>query len=128
MARILVIDEDALVRTNLRRLLVLEGHEVREAEGGLRGLELALSDPPDLVLCDLVMPDLDGYAVMRRLRADPRTVGVPFVAVTGSAAPADVQRGFRSGADGYVTKPFEIDHLLGVVTRLLGERGDPPVP
>jgi len=128
MARILVIDEDALMRANLRRLLVLEGQGVQEAEGGLRGVELAFADPPDLVLCDLVMPDLDGYAVMRRLREDPRTAGVPFVAVTGSAAPADVQRGFRSGADGYVTKPFEIDHLLGVVTRLLGERRAPPAP
>lgn len=119
MARILVIDEDALLRANLRRLLVLEGYEVREAEGGEHGVEAALTDPPDLVLCDLVMPDLDGYGVMRRLRADPRTAAVPFVAVTGSAAPAEIQRGFRLGADGYVTKPFEIDHLLAVVTRLL---------
>lgn len=127
MARILVIDEDALLRANLRRLLVLEGHEVREAVGGQHGVKLALEDSPDLVLCDLVMPDLDGYEVMRRLRADPRTSAVPFVAVTGSAAPAEVQRGFRLGADGYVTKPFEIDCLLAVVSRLLaGKRGASP--
>jgi CheY-like chemotaxis protein len=125
VARILVIDEDALIRANLRRLLLLEGHEVREAAGGQRGVQLALDDPPDLVLCDLVMPDLDGYEVMRRLRADPRTSDVPFVAVTGSAAPAEVQRGFRLGADGYVTKPFEIDYLLGVVARVLATRHAP---
>lgn len=119
MARILVIDEDPLLRANLRRLLTLEGHAVTEAEGGLPGVQLALADPPDLVLCDLVMPDLDGFAVMSRLRADPRTACVPFVAVTGSAAASEVAHGFRLGADGYVTKPFEIDHLLGVVARLL---------
>ena len=125
MARILVIDEDSLIRANLRRLLVLEGHEVREAAGGRCGVQLAFEDPPDLVLCDLVMPDLDGYEVMRRLRADARTSAVPFVAVTGSAAPAEVQRGFRLGADGYVTKPFEIDHLLAVIARLLRARDTP---
>ena len=125
MARILVIDEDALLRANLRRLLVLEGHEVREAGGGQEGLRLALLDPPDLVLCDLVMPDLDGYAVMRRLRDEPRTAAVPFVAVTGSAAPAEIQRGFRLGADGYVTKPFEIDRLLAVVAECLGRSAAP---
>ena len=121
MPRILVIDEDALLRANLRRLLVLEGYEVLEAEGGQRGVQMALDDPPDLVLCDLVMPDLGGFDVMRRLRADPRTSGVPFVAVTGSAAPAQVERGFTLGADGYVTKPFEIDHLLSVIVRLLAD-------
>lgn len=122
MGRILVIDEDELLRANLRRLLVLEGHEVREAQGGMIGVRMALEDPPDLVLCDLVMPDLDGLEVMRRLKQDSRTARVPFVAVTGSAAPAEVQRGLRLGADGYVTKPFEIDHLVSVVTRLLTDR------
>lgn len=127
MARILVIDEDALLRANLRRLLVLEGYEVLEAEGGRRGVQMALDDPPDLVLCDLVMPDLGGFDVMRRLRADPRTSAVPFVAVTGSAAPAQVERGITLGADGYVTKPFEIDHLLSVIVRLLaGARATQP--
>lgn len=127
MARILVIDEDALLRANLRRLLVLEGYEVLEAEGGRRGVQMALDDPPDLVLCDLVMPDLGGFDVMRRLRADPRTSAVPFVAVTGSAAPAQVERGIALGADGYVTKPFEIDHLLSVIVRLLaGPRATQP--
>ena len=121
MARILVIDEDTLLRANLRRLLVLEGHEVAEAAGGHAGLAAARECPPDLVLCDLVMPDLDGYEVMRRLRADPRTATLPFVAVTGSAAATDVERGFRLGADGYVTKPFEIDALLAVIERLLAQ-------
>lgn len=122
MARILVIDEDALLRGNLRRLLVLEGHAVVEAGGGLSGVALALADPPDLVLCDLVMPDLDGLAVMNRLRADPRTARVPFVVVTGSVMSASEDGPPLINADGYVTKPFELDHLLEVVARVLARR------
>lgn len=117
MVRILLIDEDAVLRSSLRRLLVLEGHTVTEAGCGADGVAAALADPPDVVLCDLVMPGMDGYEVMRRLRADARTAGVPFVVVTGSATPADVERGLRLGADGYVIKPFEIDTLLAVVDR-----------
>jgi CheY-like chemotaxis protein len=119
VARILVIDEDTLLRTNLRRLLVLEGHEVAEASGGCEGVELALADPPDAVLCDLVMPDLDGAAVRDRLRADPRTARVPFVLVTGSVMPAGDERVPPFDADGYVTKPFELERLLEVVARVL---------
>jgi|MudIll2142460700_1097286.scaffolds.fasta_scaffold1262695_1 CheY-like chemotaxis protein len=123
MARILIVDEDALLRSNLRRLLVLERHEVTEAVGGLQGIELALADPPDLVLCDLVMPDLGGLEVMSRLRSDPRTALVPLVLVTGGAAASTVEPDFANAADGYVRKPFEIDHLLAVVSSLLERRG-----
>ena len=122
MARILVVDEDALLRANLSRLLALEGHEVIEADGGERAVELALAGPPDLVLCDLVMPDLDGQEVTRRLRADPRTAGVPIVIVTGSASVASESCADALGADACVTKPFELDHLLAVVSRLLQGR------
>jgi CheY-like chemotaxis protein len=119
VARILVIDEDSLLRANLRRLLELEGHEVAEARGGCEGVELALADPPDAVLCDLVMPDLDGAAVRDRLRADPRTARVPFVLVTGSASsPADGHVP-PIDADGYVTKPFELECLLDALARVL---------
>jgi len=122
VARILVIDEDALLRANLHRLLALEGHVVVEAQGGLDGVERAYEHPPDLVLCDLVMPDLDGLAVMRLLRADPRTSRVPIVVVTGSVLPpAGVARP-PIAADGYVTKPFDIAQLLAVVSEVLARR------
>lgn len=119
MARILVIDEDSLLRANLRRLLVLEGHEVVEASGGCEGVELALADPPDAVLCDLVMPDLDGAVVCERLRADPRTARVPFVLVTGSVTGTEHAHVAPVDADGYVTKPFELECLLGVLAHVL---------
>lgn len=119
MARILVIDEDSLLRANLRRLLVLEGHEVVEASGGCEGVELALADPPDAVLCDLVMPDLDGAAVRERLRADPRTARVPFVLVTGSVMPAGDEHPPPFDVDGCITKPFDLECLLDVLARVL---------
>ena len=119
MARILIIDEDAPLRGNLRRLLELEGHEVVEAGGGRRGVALALADPPDAVLCDLVMPDLDGAAVRERLHADPRTAQVPFVLVAGSVMPEGDGHSPPFDADGYVTKPFELDGLLDVLARVL---------
>ena len=118
MARILVIDEDAPLRGNLRRLLELEGHEVTEASGGCEGLGLAMTDPPDAVLCDLVMPDLGGGEVLDRLRADQRTARVPFVLVTGSVLPPDPGAP-AIDADGYVSKPFEIDRLLEVLAVVL---------
>jgi CheY-like chemotaxis protein len=119
VARILIIDEDAPLRGNLRRLLELEGHEVIEAGGGRRGVVLALADPPDAVLCDLMMPDLDGAAVLGCLRADPRTARVPFVLVTGSVAPPAPAGAVPIGADDCVTKPFEIERLLAVLARAL---------
>jgi CheY-like chemotaxis protein len=125
VARILIIDEDAPLRGNLRRLLELEGHEVVEADGGRRGLALALADLPDAVLCDLMMPDLDGAAVLDCLRADPRTARVPFVLVTGSAVPPAPAGVAPIGADDCVTKPFEIDRLLAVLTRVLATATHP---
>lgn len=119
MARILVIDEDALLRTSLRRLLALEGYEVSEANGGLLGVELALAVRPDLVLCDLVMPDIDGIEVIRRLRSDARTAALPVVVVSGSKSVLGRGGDAIPGAQGYVTKPFEIEHLLDVVSRVL---------
>ena len=119
MARILVIDEDALLRANLHRLLALEGHVVVEAQGGLDGVERAYEHPPDLVLCDLVMPDLDGMAVFDGLRANPRTAEVPFVLVTGSVTPPTATDAPPFDADGFVTKPFEIDRLLAVLADVL---------
>ena len=125
MARILIIDEDAPLRGNLRRLLELEGHEVAEAGGGRSGVALALANPPDAVLCDLVMPDLDGAAVLDSLRSDPRTAQVPFVLVTGSVVPHEPPGAAPIAADDYVTKPFEIDRLLAVLARVLARTSHP---
>jgi CheY-like chemotaxis protein len=122
MARILVVDEDELIRTSLRRLLALEGHEVVEAVGGLPAIELALADPPDLLLCDLLMPDLDGLQVARQLRLDPRTAHVPIAILTGSVALPLEDTVAARYVDAFMTKPYERRRLLSVIAQLLGRR------
>lgn len=127
MTKIVVIDEDVLIRSTLRRLLTLEGYEVVEVESGCRAPSVVREERPNLVLSDLAIPDLDGMSILRALRADAATRDTPFVFVTGSASPEDIETGLRLGADDYVTKPFAADRLLEVVRRLTGDgRGDHP--
>ena len=119
MARILIIEDEPGIRHNLRRALRLEGHEVFEAEDGRRGVELALACAPQLVVCDLMMPGLDGFEVLRELRANPVTAAVAFCFLTASAEKDTRQHGLAAGADDYITKPFELDTLLDLLRRRL---------
>lgn len=123
MARILIIEDEPGIRNNLRRVLRLEGHEVFEAEDGRRGVELALACAPQLVICDLMMPELDGFAVLRELRAQPATAGVAFCFLTASAEKDTRHKGLAAGADDYITKPFELTELLDLLHRRLPAAG-----
>ena len=95
---------------------------VLHAPDGTRGLEWALRDRPDLVLLDLGLPDLPGSEVLRRLREDPRTATIPVVVVSADATPDRVGVLLDAGADDYLSKPFDIDSLLGVVDAHIGDR------
>ena len=117
-SRVLVVDDSAPVRELLMVNLELEGFEVRSASDGLEGLESATSWVPDVITLDVVMPRLDGFETLERLRADPATSGIPVVVVTGRAQAADRMRGDALGADAYLTKPFEPTELVAVVTDL----------
>lgn len=116
---ILVIDDEQSVRENVAQFLRLEGHRVNEADNGAAGIAEALRSPPDLVLCDLMMPGVDGFGVLARLRAEPTTSSVPFVFLTASAVPSDSTVGFKLGANEYITKPFSLAVLGEVVTQRL---------
>jgi diguanylate cyclase len=119
MAKILVIEDEELVRANLVDLLELENFEVFEAENGKVGVSLAQQHLPDLILCDVAMPELDGYAVLEQLRQIPTTAGIPLIFLTARATPADFRQGMRLGADDYLTKPFTQAELLdAIATRL----------
>jgi diguanylate cyclase len=119
MAKILVIEDEELVRANLVDLLELEDFEVFAAENGRVGVNLAQQHLPDLVLCDVAMPELDGYAVLEQLRQTPATAGIPLIFLTARATPADFRQGMRLGADDYLTKPFtQIELLDAIATRL----------
>lgn len=117
--RILVIEDNEEVRENLEEILLLSGYQVAVAPDGKVGVELALAQPPDLIICDVMMPELDGFGVLNILARKPLTSGIPFVFLTAKTEKEDIRRGMNLGADDYITKPFYKDELLGVIeTRL----------
>lgn len=119
MKKILVIEDNAEVRENLEEILELSGYEVTLAEDGTVGVEYALRDIPDLILCDVMMPRLDGYGVLNILSKKSQTANIPFIFLTAKAEKNDFRRGMNLGADDYITKPFYKDELLSVIeTRL----------
>jgi CheY-like chemotaxis protein len=125
MPRVLVVDDDPQVLKLLRLNFELEGYEVVSATNGEEALEHVRGDSPDVVVCDVMMPGIDGLEVVRRLRAHPDTATLPLVVVSAKAQRSDVRQGLRLGADAYVTKPFDPAELLRVVANLLSKRGNP---
>jgi len=120
---VLVIEDEAPLRANLVRILSAEGYRVVTAADGDEGIAKVLEARPDLVICDILMPKLDGYGVLAALRARPETAGLPFIFLTASADKDDLARGLQSGANEYVTKPFKIADLLAAVRRRLPAGG-----
>jgi DNA-binding response OmpR family regulator len=120
MSKILVIEDEDAIRANLRRFLQLEGHQVIEAENGRIGIAAAFAHLPDLIICDLMMPELDGFAVLREIRGNPQTKHVVFCFLTASAEKGTRVKGLARGADEYITKPFELSEMRATIARLLG--------
>ncbi len=117
--KILVIEDNSEVRENLEEILELSGYQVLLAEDGKVGVELALNEQPDLILCDVMMPRLDGFGVLNILSKKSQTADIPFIFLTAKAEKSDFRRGMNLGADDYITKPFYKDELLSVLeTRL----------
>jgi DNA-binding response OmpR family regulator/predicted DNA-binding protein (UPF0251 family) len=119
MKKILIIEDNLEVRENLEEILELYGYDAIIAENGKIGVQKALENPPDLILCDVMMPELDGFGVLNILSRKPLTADIPFVFLTAKSEKEDFRRGMNLGADDYVTKPFYKDELLQVLeTRL----------
>jgi len=117
--RILVIEDDAATRNIFLEALENEGFSTVGAENGLAGIQLAQQHLPDLVLCDIMMPDIDGYGVLAAIRENPLTSIIPFIFLTGSDTKAALRKGMDLGADDYLTKPARVDDLLrAIATRL----------
>jgi diguanylate cyclase (GGDEF)-like protein len=119
MKKILVIEDEDFVRENILELLDVEGFEAIGAENGQVGLNLAKGIIPDLILCDVMMPGLDGYGVLRAIRQDALMASIPFIFLTAKAAKADFRQGMELGADDYITKPFTRAELLGAIASRL---------
>lgn len=117
--KILIIEDQAPMRRNVALMLELEGYLTTTAENGLIGIETARRERPDLILCDVMMPEMDGYAVVQTLRDDPAFANTPFIFLTAKSDRGDVRIGMNFGADDYLTKPVMRDDLLiAVETRL----------
>jgi len=119
---VLVVDDSEVVRELIAVNLELEGLEVVRCADGLEALERVAEQRPDAITLDVMMPRLDGFSTIERLRADPGTADIPVVIVTGRASAADVARGKAVGVDAYLTKPFEPSELVATVLRLVGEQ------
>jgi signal transduction histidine kinase/ActR/RegA family two-component response regulator len=113
--RILLIDDDEDIRDALSALLELDDHEVTVAAGGVEGLNIARSDPPEVAIVDVGLPDIDGYEVVRRLRADPQTSAIVAIALTGYGKPEDARRALAAGFDVHLTKPVDRRALAAVL-------------
>jgi DNA-binding NarL/FixJ family response regulator len=119
MKKILVIEDEPEMRRNITTILRLEGFAPVAAENGRRGVEAANKEKPDLILCDVMMPELDGYGVIKALHNEPATMNIPFIFLTAKGERTDIRGGMNLGADDYLTKPVDkADLLRAIRTRL----------
>ncbi len=115
MKSVLVIDDNQDIRENTAEILELAGYKTFTAENGKRGVEVALKERPDVIVCDIMMPELDGYGVLHLLRKNEQTEQIPFVFLTAKTERSDFRKGMEMGADDYITKPFEDIELLNAI-------------
>jgi two-component system, sensor histidine kinase and response regulator len=122
MARILVIDDDNLLRDGIAEVLELNGYEILKAEHGAMGIQMAQDTLPDLIVCDVMMPGLNGYDVVQKLQSEPVTAAIPFLFLTARVDHESRRQGMIRGADDYLTKPFAAEDLLAAVSTRLEKR------
>ncbi len=122
MKKILVIEDHQAVRENLEEILILSNYKVVTAENGKKGVEAAMREVPDLILCDVMMPELDGYGVLHILSRTPATADIPFIFLTAKSEKEDFRKGMTLGADDYIPKPFDNIQLLNTIETRLKKR------
>lgn len=119
MKTILVIEDDSAIRNNISMILKSQGFTILQAEDGLTGVELALGASPDLIVCDIMLPEISGYEILERLRQVPDSAITPFIFLTALADRSDMRQGMNLGADDYLTKPFTSQELISAVNARL---------
>lgn len=122
MVKIVVIEDEAHIRDEVMDWLQFEGYDVKGAPNGRRGLEVIQGEMPDLILCDISMPEMDGHEVLISVRSDPDLTHIPFVFLTASADRDAVRKGMNLGADDYLTKPFTHAEVLGTLKAILQKK------
>lgn len=115
MKKILIIEDDTIMRENTAEILELAHYKVTTAPNGKVGCVMAKEMKPDLIVCDIMMPELDGYGVLHILSKDPKTSSIPFIFLTAKAEKSEMRKGMELGADDYLTKPFDDTELLNAI-------------
>jgi DNA-binding response OmpR family regulator len=115
MDTVLIIEDNDIIRENTAEILQLANYQVLTAENGKAGVELALAHKPDIVICDIMMPGMDGYGVLHVFSKNPELEAVPFIFLSAKTERADIRKGMEGGADDYITKPFQESELLHAV-------------
>ncbi|MEH2175498.1 response regulator transcription factor [Nostoc sp.] len=113
--KILIIEDEVQICSNIQQILSFSDFNTITANNGLEGLRLAKTEQPDLICCDVMMPELDGYGVLTALRQDPVTESIPVIFLTAKVDRGDLRQGMELGADDYLTKPFSMDELLKAI-------------
>ena len=119
MNKIVLIEDNTEVRENIKEILELADYTVYTAENGKKGVELIKAELPDLILCDIMMPELDGYGVLYMVSKNIKTAAIPFIFLTAKTEKEDFRKGMNMGADDYITKPFDDTELLDSIERRL---------
>ena len=121
MKKVLFIEDDTVVRENTAELLELADYEVITAANGKSGVAIAKQEHPDIIVCDIMMPEMDGYGVLQALANDPETQQIPFIFLSAKTEHKDIRRGMDLGADDYLTKPFEEEELISAIESRLAK-------
>ena len=126
MAKVLLIEDNEMNRDMLSRRLIKRGYEVVMAIDGQQGIDMAVSEKPDLILLDMSLPVVDGWEAAKQIKANPLSAKAPLIALTAHAMAADRERAMSAGCDDFDTKPVELPRLLGKMETLLKARGIAP--
>lgn len=121
MKKVLLIEDDVTVRENTAELLELSDYDVITAPNGNAGVKKAKAEKPDIIVCDIMMPEMDGYGVLQELSEDPETANIPFIFLSAKTEHKDIRKGMDLGADDYLTKPFEEEDLLSAIESRLAK-------
>ncbi|MBN2472294.1 MAG: hybrid sensor histidine kinase/response regulator [Anaerolineae bacterium] len=122
MARIVIIEDEWAIREVMKDILAGEGHEVQDCANGREGLDVIIADHPDLAICDIRMPEMDGYEVLSEVRSRPDTQATLFIYLTAQNDRAAQRRGMELGADDFITKPFHVEELIKAINTQLAKR------
>ena len=121
MKKVLIIEDDNTLRDNMEELLTLYDYEVLKAKDGAQGLEMARKIVPDIIVCDIMMPEKDGFEVLESLSLNDKTRLIPFIFLSAKTDRQDVRKGMNMGADDYLTKPFAEDELISAIRSRLAK-------